>query len=124
MVVLSGNPLDWYLVAAIAVILLGLVILSIRSYDPSFGGYYWGTLVILGLIMVVFIGNPPYNYICAALSAVIIGLFLRGHAFLTLFSLEPESLYIHKDTTVWDQPVPSVETNQVDQDPTMEEPAV
>ncbi len=119
MVVSSG-----FLIAGLAVLFLGIFIFSIRSYDPYYGLYYWGTLLLLGLIIVIFIGGYPYNWIATGFCVVIIGGFLRGKALLTLFSLAPDPLYVQKDPTVWNQPAPPAETNQSDQDRTMEESSV
>ena len=124
MVVLSENPINWYLIAGIVIIILGIFIFSLRSYDPKYVMYYWGTLILGGLIIVIFLGGQPYNGIAAGLSFLIIWCFLHGKPFHTLFSLDPEPLYIQKDPTVWDQPSLAAETNQTDQDPTMEDSAI
>ena len=119
MVVSSG-----FLIVGLVVLFLGIFIFSIRSYDPHYGLYYWGTLLLLGLIIVIFIGGYPYNWIAAGFCVVTIVGFLRGKAFLTLFSLDPEPLYFQKDPTVWDQHAPPTETDRPNQDLTVEEPAV
>lgn len=113
-----------FLIAGLVVLFLGIFIFSIRSYDPHYGLYYWGTLLLLGLTIVIFIGGYPYNWIAASLCFLIIGGFLRGKVFLTLFSLYPDPLYVQKEPTVWDQPTPPAETDQPNQNLTMEEPAV
>ena len=116
MVVSSG-----FLITGLVVLFLGIFIFSIRSYDPSYGLYYWGTLLLLGLVIVIFIGDNPYTWIAAGFCVIIIGGFFRGKEFFTLFSLDPEPLYIQKDPTAWDQPTPPVETDLPNQDLTMEE---